>query len=215
MTNSTATEGPGRRTGLDRSDIVFAALTLVENEGADALTMRRLAAELDITTNTVYWHVGGRDELVLEIIREQSRRLAERPVRGRSPRTRVLSAAGHIYQSALDSKAITRLAHQAGAASLLEHPLEVALASELEGAGLTGRRAAAALRSILTVIGGFLVLALRDESAIPEDLRGTALWGQNEADVDPATRAALAEPANLDALFDSTLKALVENLVPS
>ena len=57
-----------RRVGLDREDVVDAALALVEGEGAAALTMRRLAAELDVTTTTIYWHAGGRDELVMALI---------------------------------------------------------------------------------------------------------------------------------------------------
>ena len=42
MTDTTT--NTGRRTGLDRADMVAAALALVENEGPGALTMRRLAA---------------------------------------------------------------------------------------------------------------------------------------------------------------------------
>ena len=44
----------GRRAGLDQADMVAVALRLVESGGPDALTMRRLAAELDVTTNTIY-----------------------------------------------------------------------------------------------------------------------------------------------------------------
>ncbi len=215
MSDTTTTEGTGRRAGIDRSDIVAVALELVESEGPDALTMRRLASELDVTTNTVYWHIGSRDELVIEVIREQSERLAARPIRGRSPRKRVMSAARHVYESALENRALTSLAHQSGTTSLLEHRLEVALAVELEAAGLSGAEAASALRTILTAIGGFLVRALRDESAIPDDLRGTALWASSDAEVDPATRSALASPPDLDALFSSTLQTLVDSLVPN
>ena len=66
MTDTTTSTG--RRTGLDRTDMVATALALVESEGPGALTMRRLAAELDVTTNTVYWHVGSRDALILSLI---------------------------------------------------------------------------------------------------------------------------------------------------
>ena len=47
----------GRRTGLDRGDVVAAALDLVERDGAAALTMRALATELDVGTPTI--HVNG------------------------------------------------------------------------------------------------------------------------------------------------------------
>ncbi|MEM7139558.1 MAG: TetR/AcrR family transcriptional regulator [Actinomycetota bacterium] len=199
----------GRRAGLDRDDMVAAALALVEAEGVAALTMRRLAAALDVTTNTIYHHVGSRDDLITEIIRTQSERLAARPIEGITTEERVLCAAKHVWDSALDNRAVTSLAHQTGTTALLEHPLEVALARELEAAGLAGDELAQALRSILGTVGGFLVLALRDESSIPEDRRGTALWASTDDDLAPRTIAALARPTDLEALFDKTLRTIV------
>ncbi len=154
--------------------MVATALALIEKEGPDSLTMRRLATDLGVTTTTIYWHVGGRDDLVTEIVRHQSERLADRPIKGRTARQRVMSAARHVWDSALENRAVTSLAYQTGTISLLEHPLELALVRELEAAGVTGAAAADALRSILTTVGGFLLLALRDESTISEDHRGPA-----------------------------------------
>ena len=193
--------------------MVEAALALVENEGPAALTMRRLAAELEVTTTTVYWHVGSRDELITEIVRYQSERQAARPIAGTTPRERVMDAARHIWDSALEHRAITSLAHQTGTTALLEHPLEVALVRELETAGLTGPAAADAMRAILSTVGGFLVLALRDQSAIPEQHRGPALWATTDAGIDPSTVAALGVAADLRSLFESTVQAVVDHLV--
>lgn len=201
----------GRRAGLDRDDMVAAALTLIETEGPAALTMRRLATALGVTTTTIYWHVGSRDELITEIIRHQSERQAARPITGSTPRDRVMCAARHVWSSALENRAITSLAHQTGTTALLEHPLQVALARELEAAGLTGPRAAEALRAILSTVGGFLVRALRDESAIPVERRGPALWAGSNGAVDSDTVAALCEPPDLDALFESTVRAVVDH----
>ena len=131
-----AAVGTGRRTGLDRNDILAAALDLVEREGAAALSMRRLATELDVATPTIYWHVGSRDELVAAVIRLQSTRLAEYAIEGTAPRERVFSAARQIWTSSIEHRAITSLAHQSGTSSLLGHHLEAALVSELEAAGL-------------------------------------------------------------------------------
>ena len=193
--------------------MVEAALALVEDEGPAALTMRRLAAELDVTTTTVYWHVGSRDELITEIIRCQSERQAARPITGTTPGERVMDAARHIWDSALEHRAITSLAHQTGTTALLEHPLEVALVRELEAAGLTGPAAADAMRAILATVGGLLVVALRDQSAIPEAHRGAALWAATDAGLDPATITALGATADLRSLFESTVRAVVDHLV--
>jgi AcrR family transcriptional regulator len=204
----------GRRAGLDRDDMVSAALALIEHEGPAALTMRRLAAALDVTTTTIYWHVGSRDELITEVIRHQSERQAARPITGTTARERVMCAARHVWDSALDNRATTSLAHQTGTTSLLEHPLEVALVRELESAGLTGEPAARAMRSILGTVGGFLVLALRNESTIPEERRGPALWATTHDEVDPATIEALTEPGDLEDLFTTTVQAVVDAHVP-
>lgn len=200
----------GRRAGLDRADMVAVALQLVEKEGPAALTMRRLATELEVTTTTVYWHVGSRDELITEIIRHQSERQAARPITGTTPEERVMCAARHVWDSALENRAITSLAHQTGTTSLLEHPLEVALVRELEAAGLSGPTAANAMRAILSTVGGFLVNALRDESAIPEERRAPALWAATETGVDPSTVEALRHPVDIAELFESTVQAVVD-----
>jgi AcrR family transcriptional regulator len=200
--------------GLDRTEVVAAALDLVVRDGASALTMRRLAAELDVGTPTIYWHVGSRDDLVAAIVRTQSERLADRPVEGDTPRERVLSAALHIYAGAIEHRAITSLAHQTGTSSLLLHDLEAALVAELESAGLTGEACAGALRSILLVVTGALVLALHDPTRDPEDYRTDVLWAGSPAPVAADTRAALCADPDLDALTAATLRAVVDRHVP-
>lgn len=202
------------RPGLDRDDVVAAALDLVVREGSAALTMRRLAAELDVGTPTIYWHVGSRDDLVAAVVRTQAERLAERPVEGATARERVLAAALHIYAGAIEHRPITSLAHQTGTASLLLHHLEAALVAELEATGLDGEACAEALRSILLVVTGSLVLALRDPSRYPEDYRADVLWAGSPAPVAPETRAALCAEPDIDALTAATLRAVVERHVP-
>ena len=208
-------EGTGRRAGLDRADVVAAALALVEQGGASALSMRKLAAELGVTTNTIYWHVGGRDELLLAVIERLSHDLAARPVTGRTPQERVLAVARLAWDSAFEHRNVTALAHQIGATSLLGLPLEVALAQELEAAGLRGEAVRDALRAILMCVAGFLVVALRRDEGIAPHHRSESLWAAVPADVAPATRAALGEPADVAHLFERTLQAVVSAYVPA
>jgi AcrR family transcriptional regulator len=52
-----------RRPRFTRESIAEAALRVVETEGIDALSMRRLAAELDAGTMTLYHYVRTKDEL--------------------------------------------------------------------------------------------------------------------------------------------------------
>jgi len=205
----------GRRTGLDRDDVIAAALELVVREGPAALTMRRLATDLDVATPTIYWHVGSRDELIAEIIRCQSERLAEREVVGDTARERVFDAARQIWTSSIEHRPITSLAHQTGTSSLLAHRLEAALVAELEAAGLAGTDAAEATRAILIAVGGALVLALRDLSAYPAEYRPDSLWARSDAPIGPETRAALCADPDLDALSATTLRAVIDHYVPA
>ncbi len=215
-TATTRVKGTGRRAGLDRDDVVECALSLVEAGGADALTMRKLATELGVTTTTIYWHVGGRDELITALIERLSERQAELTVEGTTPRARIMSVARHVWASALAHRNVTSLAHQVGATSLLEMPLEVALARELDAAGLHGGEARDALRAILMCVAGFLVVAFRSDERVPTPHRDATLWADIVDDaIDPATVVALSEPPDLPALFDRTIGAVVESVVPA
>ncbi|MBG6134894.1 TetR/AcrR family transcriptional regulator [Longispora fulva] len=53
-----------RRQSLDVDRIVAASVALADAEGLDALSMRRVAADLGTGTTSLYRHVAGRDELV-------------------------------------------------------------------------------------------------------------------------------------------------------
>jgi AcrR family transcriptional regulator len=57
------TTGRPRRV-LDRDQIVAAAVRIIDAEGVEALSMRRLAAELGAGATSVYRHVRDRDELL-------------------------------------------------------------------------------------------------------------------------------------------------------
>jgi AcrR family transcriptional regulator len=60
----------GRAGGLDRQQVVRAAITIADREGLDALTMRRIARELGAGTMSLYWHVRDKDELI-ELMRDE------------------------------------------------------------------------------------------------------------------------------------------------
>src|SRR4051812_49283757 len=49
---------------LDRDQIVDAAMELLDAEGLDGLSMRRLGTKLNSGATTVYWHVANKDELL-------------------------------------------------------------------------------------------------------------------------------------------------------
>ncbi|MGI5481927.1 TetR/AcrR family transcriptional regulator [Streptomyces lavendofoliae] len=50
--------------GLDRERITEAAVRLLDSEGLAGFSMRKLAAELDVTAMSVYWYVDTKDDLL-------------------------------------------------------------------------------------------------------------------------------------------------------
>ncbi|MFF8917154.1 TetR/AcrR family transcriptional regulator [Streptomyces sp. NPDC015032] len=51
-------------TGLDREKITAASVRLLDAEGLAKFSMRRLAAELDVTAMSLYWYVDTKDDLL-------------------------------------------------------------------------------------------------------------------------------------------------------
>ena len=56
--------GPGGRArGLEVDDIVAAAVAVADAEGTEAVSMRRIARELEVGTMSLYWYVSSKEEL--------------------------------------------------------------------------------------------------------------------------------------------------------
>ncbi|MDL4775602.1 TetR/AcrR family transcriptional regulator [Actinomadura xylanilytica] len=64
MTRTADSGRAGRRPALTRARIVHAAIGLIEREGADALSMRRVAGELGVAVMSLYNHVPNKDALL-------------------------------------------------------------------------------------------------------------------------------------------------------
>ncbi|EGG46128.1 TetR family transcriptional regulator [Streptomyces griseoaurantiacus M045] len=56
--------GGGQPSGLDRDRITAATVRLLDAEGLTKFSMRRLAAELNVTAMSVYWYVDTKDDLL-------------------------------------------------------------------------------------------------------------------------------------------------------
>ncbi|SLM03446.1 TetR family transcriptional regulator [Actinoplanes sp. SE50/110] len=53
---------------LSRAAVAERALRLADEEGLDAVTIRRLAKELGVTPMALYWHFKNKDELLLGVV---------------------------------------------------------------------------------------------------------------------------------------------------
>lgn len=88
----------GRPSTLDREAVLDVALRLLDDEGVEALTMRRLAGELGVSAMAPYRHVGSKDELLIVLVDRLAARLVY-PPRPPDPKGALLVLWSTIYES--------------------------------------------------------------------------------------------------------------------
>ncbi len=62
------TEKRGRRVGLTRQRVVDAAVALIDRDGLDGFSLRRLAADLGVDPMSIYNHVANKDDLLDAVV---------------------------------------------------------------------------------------------------------------------------------------------------
>jgi AcrR family transcriptional regulator len=169
------------RRGLDRARVVATAGDIADGEGLDAVTLARVAAELDVRSPSLYNHVAGREGLLRALAAQSTRELADalrRAATGRAGVAAMLAVAEAQRAYALAHPGRYAATVAAPAAGDPEHEQAAAdavdvLGAVLGGAGLEGDElihAARALRSAvhgfaaLEAAGGFALAVDRDES---------------------------------------------------
>jgi AcrR family transcriptional regulator len=113
----------GRPPVLSVDRIVAAAIGILDAEGLDALTMRRLGGELGVAAMSVYRHLPGRDALLAEVVN----RLFAEAMAGYVPAAswpEALTGFAVAYRRFL-------LAHPRAVPLLATHPVDVELGMEL------------------------------------------------------------------------------------
>ncbi len=93
-----STSRTGRPPSTSRADILAAARRLIDRDGWDKLTIRGLAAELEIGATTLYHHVRDKEDLLLLLITEYADRIP-RPALPERPRDRIIVAATAIHDA--------------------------------------------------------------------------------------------------------------------
>jgi TetR/AcrR family transcriptional regulator, tetracycline repressor protein len=198
----------------ERDRIVGAARGLIEAGGVDALSMRKLAAELGVAHTAIYWHVGGREELVDAVVDAFLADLGEIAPRGRAPRQRMASVAREIHRQVVEHRALVGLAMERGRFPAMWFPAQVALAREATAAGLEGSEAARAVTSLLYLTGAFVMLEAAFEEHADEARATVDLWnGVEDPRIDRGLRVRMARGFDAAAVFDDTLEALLDAML--
>lgn len=97
MPRSTSSPGrTGRPPVTSRAEILAAARRVIDRDGWEKLTVRRLATELGIGTTTLYHHVRDREDLLILLLNEHAGQ-TPRPALPDAPRDRIVAAATAIH----------------------------------------------------------------------------------------------------------------------
>jgi AcrR family transcriptional regulator len=197
---------------LNRDVIVETAVRLVEEHDLEALTMRRLAAELGTAVTSIYWHVGNRDALLDLMVDRLLADMREVKVSGRTPKARITSLCKQWRQRLWEHPHLIAVAHERGKTAAMFQPMQAALARELHAVGLRGNDAAVAIRGLQVHVVSSVVVERTAERGPATDATDPAAWPAITDD--PELVAALAKPVDYAASFTATLDALLDRVVP-
>ena len=201
---------------LSRARIVEAALRIVDEEGAPALSMRRLGAALGVDATTIYYHVPNKTELqglVVDAVMQEVDLRADDP--SAPPVERVMAAVEALAGALLaHPRALTLFASRSLTSPASLRPIEHLL-GVLRAAGLDYPRGIAAVNAIaFYVLGAATAYAaeLLDQGQQARAVK--ALAGLPAADF-PHLSAAFAGPGLLEkpVEFELGARALVGGLV--
>jgi len=209
----TGPAGPASGPSITVDKVLATAMKMVEENGVDAFSMRKLAAELGVGTPTVYWHVGNRDELFNRLIEEITDQFGRIAPRGRTPADRITSISNALLREVRARPQLIALSKTQGRGEAIFTKAQAVLAHELTASGLHGEEAAFAVATILLHLGGFIVL----EDALSPDyrVRGAQVWAQRDTEIDQAMSTALQQQIDLDRIFRFTLDAILLSILGS
>jgi AcrR family transcriptional regulator len=198
------------REQLSSDVIVETAIRLVEDSDLDALTMRRLAAELGTAVTSIYWHVGNRDALLDLMVDRLLADMRDVTVGGRTPRGRITSLCRQWRQRLWDHPHLIALAHERGKTLAMFQPMQAALARELHSVGLGGRQAAIAIRGLQLHVVSSVVIERTAQRGPTTDATDPTAWTATD---DHELITTLAEPVDYRGAFETTLDALLDRIV--
>ncbi len=145
VSRSNASPGrTGRPPTTSRAQILSAARQIIDRDGWDKLTVRRIAGELGVGTTTLYHHVRDREDLLIQLLNDHVEQTVH-PDLPSAPRDRIVAAATAIHDA---------LAAWPWAAEVLTVD------------GFLGRLDEPALRVVESIVGGAVEHGCTPEQAV-------------------------------------------------
>lgn len=200
---ATTPRTPATQRGLTRRLILNEALRLVDREGADSLTMRRLGAALDVEAMSLYYHVASKEDLLDGLSEVLVKRLPNASPDRPWPEA-VRGFATGIRRIALRHPAAFELVGMRPLATNSMLRPVTTLLMRLQQAGLSPKSSVAAYRLVASFARGFALAEIAGFTfADPADGRSTAV------ELAPFSPALSSRP---QAAFDAALDIIVEGI---
>ena len=169
------------RAGLSTERVIERACLIADEQGAQALTLSRLAADLGVAPPSLYKHVGGLDDVALQVAMRATGSLADAlaaAVMGHSGRDALVAMARAYRAFAHDHPSLYSMTQgPTGDADALgsaqaRRTVEVVTAA-LVGYGLPDAKVVDAVRMIRAALHGFVDIELRGGFAMSEPVEGS------------------------------------------
>jgi TetR/AcrR family tetracycline transcriptional repressor len=204
------------RAKLTRGGVIAKARELLQRDGIAGLTMRRLAAELDVAPRTLYTYVRDKDDLLGAVVEEVVREFPAPPRRG-SWKTQMRQLMRTLHGVLVANPFIVDLRRRGPIVGQRQLRLnELGLQILIEG-GFSESDAAFGYRSLLVMTFGFAAFGPPAESRLHERTVDAALAALPAGEF-PYLRAARAETvathAPGSALYDFLLERALDGLEP-
>ncbi|OMI34652.1 TetR/AcrR family transcriptional regulator [Streptomyces sparsogenes] len=208
----------GRPPRISREEVVTTARRIVDSEGVDRLTMRRLATEIGSTPMALYHHVRNKEELLVLLLDDYAARALHRPELPAQPRERIVVAAAAIHEALAACPWIVEVltADDLMSASALWFVEQIV--DGLVACGLTPERAIQGYRAIWYYTVGEIVVRATAARRRTDDDRPT-YRERIFADLDPGELPRLAQaadhwaPLTAEDTYLDGLRAMVDGLL--
>jgi AcrR family transcriptional regulator len=176
----TKTKPQSRKARLDTATVVQAAVELIEAEGLEALSLGRLARELDVQTPSLYNHIDGLPGLNRALALRSTRELGEvmgNAAIGKSGADAVLALAEAYRAYVKDHTGLYMMGiRSAGLQTPINAELQAAQERVVQIAmavvasfGLQGKDALHAVRGLRSIVHGFATLEVAGGFGLPLD----------------------------------------------
>jgi TetR/AcrR family tetracycline transcriptional repressor len=197
---------------LDRQRIVAEAVTLLDSDGLDGVTLRKLAGRLGVQAPTLYWHLPNKAALVTaiaEAILEQQFPVLVPPEPDRPWQDWLAAVAARLRRALL--------AHPDGARVVAAAQLSLKMAgiAELAMSTLVARGLPLAdARLIVLTVGRFTIGFVLEEQSPPPDPEAAGLDLTTYTDMFPTVVAGIAEyfkgDRTVDDLFHDCVTLIID-----